>query len=295
MHIFSLVMEIKGNEKILMKYLNEFREKPSKVSAELFYYSRTTATWQAFESVLFNWLDIYSELGSSEYTNFNELCLLATNVQPVDELHNAETCRVFNDLRTHNRDFIESDKEAVMKMLAINPSPKGLLCQTFISLMEDNVIDIYKYFALALGENVIDVTRSILSSFSKKDLNLLKNKFIEGHTRSVYACSCNPNKVTQHLRRMVVRMNINWLIGGRLTSCKVLDVIAELESLLKMLSSCKADLSPIHELHLNAQRYDLARHFYMEFKGNIRTPPPQSEVSKVLPVDGEVQADPPPN
>lgn len=262
-------MNIKENEKILLKYIHEFREKPSKVSAELFYYSRTTETWKMMEKVLFNWLDIYSELGSSDITTFSELCQLTTNIQPPDEDNAAETCRIFYLLRTHNKDFTESDKSKVMEMLSINPSPKSLLCQTFISLMEDNLMDIYKYFQLAVGENVINITRSILSSLSKKDLNLLKDKFVEGHTKSVYACSCNPSRVTQHLRKMCMRMHVNWMLGTRLTSCKILDLIDELENLLKILSTCSQDLSPIHDLHLKAKRNDLARHFFMKFQSLI--------------------------
>ena len=64
---------IKDNEKYLIKYLEEFRLRPSKVSAELFYFTLTTPVWTNIQKVLFEWFDIYSELGSSELTTYDEL------------------------------------------------------------------------------------------------------------------------------------------------------------------------------------------------------------------------------
>ena len=74
---------IKDNEKYLIKYLEEFRLRPSKVSAELFYFTLTTPVWANIQKVLFEWFDIYSELGSSELTTYDELRHLGQTSLPV--------------------------------------------------------------------------------------------------------------------------------------------------------------------------------------------------------------------
>lgn len=66
-------MSITEKELDLIKYLEEFRLRPSKVSAELFYFTLTTPVWTNIQKVLFEWFDIYSELGSSELTTYDEL------------------------------------------------------------------------------------------------------------------------------------------------------------------------------------------------------------------------------
>ena len=262
-------MAFEENEKALMKYIYEFRLKPSKVSAELFYFSRTNASWKAMEKLLFNWLDIYSELGCSDVTTFVELRALVENIRPPDEQYSAETSSIFYSLRTHDKELMDENKETLMHKLSVNNSPKSLICQTFISLRDENLIDVFKYFKQAIEDDAIDMTRSVLTSLSKKDLLLLKTKFSDGHTRSLFDCTCNPGKISQHVRKMTMRLHVSWMVGGKLPQCKVLNIITELENLLKMLSSCAKDLSAIHELHLAAERHDLARHFSTKFKNSI--------------------------
>jgi len=259
-------MSIKEKELGLIKYLEEFRLRPSKVSAELFYYTLTTPTWNKIQKVLFEWFDIYSELGSSELTTYDELKHLVTSIRQEDDQRLVDICRVFYKLRSHNRELLETDRTKVLRMLASNASSKSLICQMFVSLMDDNLMGIFKFAQLAFNKNVINTTLSVLTSMSKKDIGHLRNKMKEGHVSGIYHCGCNTGKVSQQFRRMGRSASKQVLDDEE---CEVVGIILELERLLTLLHSSTKDLTPIYELHLRAKRPDFARHFFMKFKNSI--------------------------
>ena len=265
-HLFSEGMaSIKEKELDLIKYLEEFRRRPSKVSAELFYYTLTTPAWKKIQKVLFEWFDIYSELGSSELTTYDELKHLVTSIRQEDDQRLVDICRVFFKLRSHDRELLQTDRTKVLRMLASNASSKSLICQMFVSLMDDNPIGVFKFAQLAFNKNVINATLSVLTSMSKKDIGHLRNKMKEAHESGIYHCGCNGGKMNQ-LRRMSRAASKQTLEDEE---CEVVEIIVELEKLLNLLHASNKDLTAIYELHLRAKRPDFARHFYMKFKSSI--------------------------
>jgi hypothetical protein len=256
-------------EEALRKYIEEYRVKPSKVAAKLFLYSITNYSYfSCLETILYNWLDFYSEIDCSTVTTFYEVYDIMKSIRLLDEENVVETCRVFYLLRTKQKKLL-GDTGCVMNMLSRNPSPKSLICQTFVSLISGSIIDLQKYFELALQENVVMITRSILLSFPIKYLTHLKNKLTEGHARSIYKCTCNSGKVKQQWQKIRKRiLKPDWMLG-KISSCKVLDSIAELENILRILSLSSLDTTAIYELHLKAKRYNHARHSYQKCKNSM--------------------------
>jgi len=255
----------------LLKYLREFRLRPSKVSAELFYFTLTTNEWKSIQKTLFEWFDIYSELGDSSLSNYQELLELVTSIRQDDEQRLVEVCRIFYMVKSHDRELLDTDRGRVMRRLASNASPKSLICQMFISLMDDNLIGIFKYAQLAFDKNVSHITLSILASLQKKDIAHFRNKLKEGHDDGVYHCGCNTGKVSQHLRRMSLLAHKMTFGDEDEDKCEVVDIISELENVLDIMqsSSRQLDLTAVYDIHLTSKREDFSRHFYMKHRKSI--------------------------
>ena len=93
--ITTAMEAVQENEKGLLRKLEEFRVRPSKVTAELFYYALTTPVWQDIQRNLFVWFDVYSEIEASDWTTYGELKQLVTNVRQEDDARVVDTCRCF--------------------------------------------------------------------------------------------------------------------------------------------------------------------------------------------------------
>ena len=249
------------NEEVLRQYIEEYRVKPSKVAAKLYLFSSTNYShFTCLEKILYNWLEFYSEIDCPIVTTFDEIYGIMKSIRLLDESNVVETSRIYYLLRTRQKKLL-SNAGCVMDMLSRNPSPKSLICQTFISLISESIIDLQKYFELALEDNIVMVTRSILLSLPIKYLIHLKNKLTEGHARSMYKCACNSGKVKQQWQRVRKRIaKPGWLVG-KISTCKVLDSVEELENILRILSLSSIDTEAICELHLKAKRYNHARHY----------------------------------
>eukprot|EP00493_Phyllostaurus_siculus_P001428 UN01436 len=128
-------MEVEESERSLLQHMQEFRKRPSKVSAEFFYHSRTKDSWKLMERVLYTWLDIYSELDSFAGTNFEELLKLVRNIRAQDA--DAETLRVFYLLRTRTRDILDH-KTDILDTLSRAVTPKGVICRIYIAILDGN-------------------------------------------------------------------------------------------------------------------------------------------------------------
>lgn len=225
-------MEVEENERTLLKHLEEFRKRPSKVSAEFFYHSRTNASWKLMEKILYTWLDIYSELDSFEGTNFDELLKLVRNIRAQDT--DAETLRIFYLLRTSTRDILDN-KSDMLESLSKVTSTKGVICRIYISILDGHLETMYDDVTLLMEEDNIAMTRSILCSLPSNHLTYLRNKLNESHTRTQYQCPCKMTKV-QRLRK-IGRAGVQEVRS----KCKIVNFTEELNLLVDALSSSSHD------------------------------------------------------
>lgn len=261
-------MDLLDSEKALLKYLNEFRLRPSKVSAEFFYNSKTRDSWDMIEKTLFLWLDIFSEFDALPETSFKELFNLVKSLRSLDENNTADTSRVFFLLRTHARRLIV-EKSELLEILVVNLSVKSLVCQLFIALMEDNVTNIYKSITLSLyEEDKVKMLRSVLSSLTKNHLMHLRNRLTDGHARADYTCPCHIGKVAQHLKMIGISLVTGRDEEDESPQCEVLLFLDEINSLLEVMDSPQF-YTKAHELHKIADRQEFARHFEMKNKKQL--------------------------
>ena len=261
-------MELKEDEKQFLKKLEEFRQRPSKVSAELFYYTLTTPAWQKIQSVLFEWFDIYSEIDSSDLTTFDELRHLATSVRQEDNQRVVDICRVFQMLRIHNQELWQTDHRRVVTMLVSHHSPKSLICQMFICLMDNDLRGILKCGRQAFDKNMMNTTLSILASLPRADISKLRDKMREGHENGENLCDCKSRRPSLE-QFSCVRVKNNGNHDSVNRKCGITCVIKELEELLLLMRSSKKDKTNLYKFHLRASRPDFSRHFLIKFKDLI--------------------------
>lgn len=268
---------IKDFKSEFFQLIYEYKKKPALLVSKIYLRSKTDKLfYEELHDFLQYWIELLCETDALDNIQFGDVYRLAIDLKMFKKDEPEMLLGWFlHEVRTTEK--VPTD-QAIWFLNNLEASdPKTGICKCFCYIALNNMEDAFIHLEQASKKESIDLTRSILLSFSEDSILCLKEKLVEGRIKSELKCECNSSRkfaFSSSLKNLVRTYSSSDILQETsfiskqtidepscLQVCNLHRILTELDDIYKTLRKQNYDGTPIYNAHLKAGRTAHALHF----------------------------------